>query len=83
MVCKRHFSIFLKQIHKITIFELINITYTVKLDYSKNAYNKVTLTGKIFSFSVTIYPVVNLKDITKYAFNEENLPVPGVSLYPL
>lgn len=41
--------------------EMLGMCITVKLGYSKRAYNELTLTAKWFSFPVTIF---NLTDIT-------------------
>lgn len=53
---------------------------TVKHGCSKHAFKELTLTAKRFSFPLTILHVVNLMDITNYAFNEAKSPVPDDSL---
>lgn len=40
---------------------------TVKQGYSKNGYNELTLTVRLFSFPVTLFYVVNLIDIMNFA----------------
>lgn len=54
---------------------------TVKHVYREQAYNELMLTAKWFSFPwLSYYLVVNLTDITKYAYNEPKSPVPGTLL---
>lgn len=47
---------------------------------SEYSYNELTLTAKLFSFPVTSLHVVNLTDMTNYAYDESKTPVPGTSL---
>lgn len=49
---------------------------TVKQGYSKNGYNVLTLTVRLFSFPVTLFYVVNLIDIINFAKS----PVPSTLL---
>lgn len=52
------------------------IKYTAKHGYTEHAYNESTLAVKGFSFHVTILYVVNLTDITNYAYTEAKSPAP-------
>lgn len=51
--------------------------YTLKHGYSTHAYNELTLTVKWFSFPVNQLHVVNLTDLTNYAYSKGKSPFPG------
>lgn len=61
--------------HNMHIF----IVSTVKHGYTARAYTELTLTA-MWCISVTLLHVVNLINVTNYAFSKAKSPVPGTSL---
>lgn len=55
-------------------------TGTVKQGYSEYEQNEMMLTAKSFSFPLTYIHVVNLTDVTNFAYNETKSPVPDTWL---